>query len=68
MSIFDPYGPARMQEVATCICGRHRSQAEHDHQTRLMLECTPIETVRKHKRFEGVIAEGAMRSAFRRPA
>ncbi len=67
MSIFDPYDPAKLQEVATCICGRHRSQAEHDYQTRLMLECAPLETDRRHKRFEGVIAAGAMRSTFRGP-
>ena len=67
MSIFDPYDAARMQESATCICGRHRSQAEHDYQTRLTLDCAPIEPDRRHKRFEGVIAAGALRSAFRRP-
>ena len=67
MSIFDPYDPVRMQEVATCICGRHRSQAEHDYQTRLMPDCAPVETNRKHERFEGLIASRAMRSAFGRP-
>ena len=68
MSIFDPYDPVRMQEVATCICGRHRSQAEHDYQTRLTLDCAPVETDRRHKRYDGVIATRAMRSAFWRPA
>ncbi len=68
MSIFDPYEPAPMQEGPACICGRHGSQAEHDHQTRRMLECAPIETDRTHERFAGVIASAAMRSAFRRPA
>jgi hypothetical protein len=67
MSIFDPYDPARMQDGPRCICGRHRSQAEHDYQARLTLECVPVETARKHTRYEGIIAASAMRSAFRRP-
>ncbi len=68
MSIFDPFDPARMQDDPTCICGRHRSQAEHDYQTRLTLQCAPVEPDRGRTRFDGVVAAAAMRSAFRRPS
>jgi hypothetical protein len=65
MSIFDPFDPARMEDGPTCICGRHRSQAEHDYQSRLMLQCVPVETDHR-KRFDGVVAAAAMRAAVRR--
>jgi nitrate/nitrite transport system substrate-binding protein len=61
MSIFDPFDPVRMEDGPTCICGRHRSQAEHDHQSRLMLQCAPVETERR-KRFDGVVAAAALRT------
>jgi hypothetical protein len=63
MPIFDPFAPARMEEGPTCICGRHPSQAEHDYQSRLMLQCVPVEFDRKHKRFDGVMATRALRTA-----
>ncbi len=66
MSIFDPFAPARMEEGPTCICGRHRSEAEHDYQSRLMLQCVPVETGRKHKRFDAVVAMRALRTVGRR--
>ena len=65
MSIFDPFDPARMEDGPTCICGRHRSQAEHDYQSRLMLQCAPVETHRR-KRFDGVVAAAAVRTTVRR--
>jgi hypothetical protein len=65
MSIFDPFDPARMEDGPTCICGGHRSQAEHDYQSRLMLQCASVETDRR-KRFEGLLAAAAMRTSFRR--
>jgi nitrate/nitrite transport system substrate-binding protein len=64
MSIFDPFDPARMEDGPTCICGRHRSQAEHDYQSRLMLQCVPVETDRR-KRFDGVVAAAALRTTVR---
>jgi nitrate/nitrite transport system substrate-binding protein len=66
MSIFDPFEAARMEEGPTCICGRHRSQAEHDYQSRLMLQCVPVESDRQHKRFDGVMAARALRSSVGR--
>jgi hypothetical protein len=66
MSIFDPFDPARMDDRPTCICGRHGSQAEHDYQSRLMLQCAPVETDRRDRRFDGVVAAAAIRATFRR--
>jgi hypothetical protein len=66
MSIFDPFDSARMDDRPTCICGRHGSQAEHDYQSRLTLQCAPVETDRRDKRFAGVVADAAMRTTFRR--
>jgi hypothetical protein len=65
MSIFDPFDPARMEEGPSCICGRHRSEAEHDYQSRLMLQCAPVETARKDWRFEGVVAKAVLRATRR---
>ncbi len=62
MWIFDPFEPARMEEGPTCICGRHRSEAEHDYHSRLMLQCVPVESDREHKRFDGVMATRALRT------
>lgn len=69
MSIFDPFDPARPLESSGCLCGRHRSQAEHDFETRLTLQCAPFESapMRVEKRYAGVIAAGAMRATFGRP-
>jgi nitrate/nitrite transport system substrate-binding protein len=69
MSMFDPFESHRSREQMSCICGRHRSQAEHDYAARLTLECTPVESVpsRKSERFAGVVAARAMRAAFGRP-
>ena len=62
MSIFDPFDPARMEAGPTCICGRHRSQAEHDYQSRLTLQYEPD---RSDNRFDGVVAASALRATFR---
>ena len=67
MSIFDPYDSARMQEAATCICGRHRSQAEHDYQSRLVLQLAPGSSEGSDKRFDGVVAASALRAIHRLP-
>jgi hypothetical protein len=66
MSIFDPFDWDRSREHRTCICGRHGSQAEHDYAARLTLECAPVDdsAAREQKRFAGVVAARAMRSAF----
>jgi len=46
----------------TCICGRHRSQREHDYETRRMLQCEPVAP--QPRRFDGLLARGAMRVHF----
>jgi hypothetical protein len=69
MTMFDPFESDHSREQLSCICGRHRSQAEHDYAARLTLECTPLDdrAVRESERFAGVIAQRAMRSAFGGP-
>ena len=59
MSIFDPFDPARMEDHPTCICGRHRSQAEHDDDAQRQLQCVPATS--EDKRYEGVVAAAALR-------
>jgi hypothetical protein len=65
MSIFDPFDPGRMDDRPTCICGRHGSQAEHDYQSRLMMQCAPVGADHR-KRFDGVVAAAALRTTVRR--
>ena len=69
MTMFDPFESDRSREQRSCICGRHRSQAEHDYAARLTLECAPVEdrTAHEEKRFAGVVAQRAMRAAFGGP-
>jgi hypothetical protein len=67
MTMFDPFESDRSREQLSCICGRHRSQAEHDYAARLTLECAPVDrAARKDERFAGVVAARAMRTAFGR--
>ena len=69
MAMFDPFEFDRSREQRSCICGRHRSQAEHDYAARLTLECAPVESgaAREDERFDGVVAARAMRAAFGGP-
>ena len=67
MSFFDPFDAARRHDGPTCICGRHRSQAEHDYQSRLLLQFTPVEPERSDNRFDGVVAASTLRAIHRRP-
>jgi hypothetical protein len=69
MTMFDPFESDRSREQRSCICGRHRSQAEHDYAGRLTLECAPVDdrAAREEKRFAGVVAQRAMRAAFGGP-
>jgi len=52
----------RHPPMSGCICGRHRSQLEHDHEERHMLQCVPVE--REPRRYDGVLASATLRSAF----
>src|SRR5437667_11457989 len=66
MSTFDnPFDPERRLSRG-CVCGRHRSQAEHDEDARRQLHCTPAEqtVASEEKRYQGVVASAAMRAVF----
>jgi hypothetical protein len=69
MSMFDPFESDHSREQLSCICGRHRSQAEHDYAVRHTLECAPVDdrAAREAERFAGVVAQRALRSAFGGP-
>ena len=70
MSTFDNPFDSNRRLNSGCACGRHRSQAEHDHEARLMLQCTPVETRQEstEKRYEGVVASTVMRAMFPKDA
>jgi nitrate/nitrite transport system substrate-binding protein len=62
MSIFDnPFDP-KHELKRGCICGRHQSQAEHDHAARQLQPQAASES--EDKRFEGVVASAVMRAVF----
>jgi nitrate/nitrite transport system substrate-binding protein len=69
MSIFDdPLDPQRRLSQG-CICGRHRSAAEHERAERT-LRCEPVqsEVQGDEKRYERVVASAVMRAVFPRDA
>jgi hypothetical protein len=45
-----------------CICGRHRSQHEHDYDARLQQQ--PVLETREAARYDGVVAGAVMRTVF----
>jgi nitrate/nitrite transport system substrate-binding protein len=69
VSTFDnPFDPRRRLERAGCACGRHRSEAEHEHDARRQLQCAPVETDSEDKRYQGVVASAVMRAVFPKDA
>jgi len=65
MSTFDdPFDASRTLKAAGCSCGAHGSQAEHDYQARLQLQCAAVDS--EDKRYEGAVASAVMRAMFRR--
>jgi nitrate/nitrite transport system substrate-binding protein len=45
MSTFDdPFDSGRPLARSGCACGRHRSQAEHDHEAQRQLQCAAVES------------------------
>jgi hypothetical protein len=54
-----PYDP---QMEPRCLCGRHRSQLEHEHEARSMLQCETV--ANEERRYEGLLAQAAMRMHF----
>src|SRR5713101_7785680 len=71
MSTFDdPFDADRELSRAGCVCGQHRSAAEHE-QAALTLRCEPVanqETKSDDKRYEGVVASAVIRAVFPRDA
>ena len=68
MSIFDdPFDSERELVRQGCVCGQHRSVAEHDYAERT-LRCEPVAPPSsEEKRYEGVVASAVMRArCFRR--
>src|SRR5579871_2819164 len=66
MSTFDdPFDSERELLRGACVCGRHRSKAEHDQEaSRLRCEAAPD----ADKRYEGVVASAVMRAIFPKDA
>ena len=66
MSTFDdPFDAERELTRSGCVCGQHRSAAEHD-QAALALRCE--EVAREDRRYEGVVASAVMRAVFPKDA
>jgi nitrate/nitrite transport system substrate-binding protein len=65
MSTFDDPFDAERRLRPGCSCGRHASDAEHDHAARLQLQQVAADA---DKRFEGVVASAVMRALFPRDA
>src|SRR5882762_6078782 len=66
MSTFDdPFDADRELSRSPCVCGRHRSAAEHE-QAALTLRCEPVayQSTSDDKRYEGVVASAVMRAVF----
>jgi len=70
MSTFDnPFDPQHRLERSGCICGAHRSQAEHDHDAQRQLQCTEVAgSASDQTRYQGVVASAVMRAVFPKDA
>ena len=64
MSTFDDPFISSRHLGSHCLCGRHRSQAEHDFEARLAPQCVPVEGAaqRAERRYQGVVASAALRA------
>src|ERR1700759_2926630 len=67
MSTFDDPFDAERELRTGCVCGQHRSAAEHDHAERT-LRCEPVPAESEDKRYEGVVASAVMRAVFPKDA
>jgi nitrate/nitrite transport system substrate-binding protein len=71
MSMFDnPFDPTRGLNRSGCVCGRHRSKAEHDYEAQRQLQCVAVDSqgTTEEKRYEGVVASAVMRRVFPKDA
>src|SRR5262245_15297544 len=65
MSTFDnPFNAERRLNRTGCVCGRHCSQAEHEHEAQRQLSCASVERMESEERYEGVVASAVMRAVF----
>ncbi len=69
MSTFDDPFESSRNLSSSCLCGRHRSQAEHDFEARLTLQCAAVESApaRAGQRYRGVVASAAIRALAAKP-
>src|SRR6201985_989840 len=67
MSTFDDPFDAERELKTGCVCGHHRSAAEHDHAERT-LRCEEVSAQSEDKRYEGVVASAVMRAVFPKDA
>src|SRR5262252_7735379 len=66
MSTFDdPFDAERRLNRTGCVCGRHRSQTEHE-QAAQQLHCAPVEPsiASEAERYQDVVASAVMRAVF----
>ncbi len=69
MTIYDrPFDPDRPLDRSGCVCGRHRSPAEHDHEAALTMQCQPVAGPGEEKTYEGVVAKAVLRQIFPKDA
>jgi nitrate/nitrite transport system substrate-binding protein len=61
-SMSNPFDPNQPLHRSGCVCGGHRSQAEHDRDPARLMQCTPVES--EEKRYEAVVASAVMRKIF----
>ncbi len=63
MSTFDnPFDPSKALNRTGCSCGRHASEAEHQREAQLQLQCVATES--EEKRYQNVVASALMRAIF----
>jgi nitrate/nitrite transport system substrate-binding protein len=66
MSMFKNPFSAEQRLQGGCVCGRHASAAEHDHEAAQQLQCAPVDSA--ERRYEDVVASAVMRALFRQDA
>ena len=69
MTIYDsPFDPDRPLDRSGCICGRHRSPAEHLSDAVRTMQCQPVTSQHEEKTYEGVVASAVLRQIFPKDA
>jgi nitrate/nitrite transport system substrate-binding protein len=64
MTIYDQaFDPNHPLDRSGCVCGRHRSCAEHDYEASRAMMCEPV-AASQEKTYEGVVASALMRKVF----